>query len=339
MKKRSDKLVIRKKPTIKDIAKETGVSTTTVINVLANKITEVSTKTADRVKRKATELGYVRNLTAASLIGKGPHAFALIMTMAYNPVTPAQESDINPYYGEFILRLEHEARNAGLMLSLFGGSEEDYVNFVLQWNLGAAVLMGIQQAELPRRIAERGIPVILVDSAVQDSNFISVRTDDLLGGTIAADHLIKRGCKHIAYVGSTQQQPAAGPTLRRNGAQAACRKAGVKFQEFYHIATFDDGVKAAKEIIASGADGVFAAADNLAAGILHGLVQAGKRVPEDVAVIGYDNLLISRMVRPLLTTIDQGIGDKVKKIVELINSGKPGSIHTIEPRLVVRESA
>lgn len=330
----------RKKPTIKDIARETGVSTTTVLNVLGKKTSEVSEAVAAKVLKKAEELGYVRNLTAASLAGKGSHAFALIMTRAYVPLTPAHETDINPYYGEFILRLEHEARKAGYMLSLFGGREEDYVNFVLQRNLDAAVLMGIHMPDLPRVIAQRGIPVILIDSAFEDPHYISVRTDDLKAGNLAAEHLVRRGCTSVAYIGNTQQPPNSGPSLRLRGARETCQKAAVSFREFNHIATFEDGVNAASEVIAAGCRGVFAAADNLAAGLLHGLRAAGKQVPGDVAVVGYDNLLISRLSNPSLTTIDPGVGNKIKLIVDLIaNDGKPGRTHRVEPTLILRESA
>jgi len=331
---------IRKRPTIKDIARETGVSTTTVLNVLGDKTSEVSKGVAEIVRRKATELGYVRNLTAASLTGKrAANAIALIITKAYNPLTPSQESDINPYYGEFILRLEHEARRAGYMLSLFGGNEEDYVNFVLQWNLDAAVLMGVHKPDLPRVIAQRGIPVLLVDCAFKDPHYVSVHTDDLKGGVLAAEHLIQRGCKSIAYVGNTHQPRAASPSIRLEGVRKTCRKHRIPLKEFAHNATFEDGVNAAQEIASSGVDGVFAAADNLAAGVIHGLTLAGKRVPDDVAVVGYDNLLIARMIRPTLTTIEPGISAKVKTIIDLISNSEPGKVHTIEPTLVVRESA
>lgn len=330
----------KKKPTIKDIARETGVSTTTVLNVLGKKSSEVSEATAAIVLKKAAELGYVRNLTAASLSGKGSsHAFALIITKAYKPLTAAQESDINPYYGELILRMEHEARKSGLMLSLFGGSEEDYVNFVLQWNLDAAVLMGIERPDVPRIIAQRGIPVILIDSAFEDPQFISVRTDDQYAGKIATEHLVKRGCQSIAFVGSTEQHPNSSPSLRLRGVKETCEAAGVKFISINHIATFDSGVAAADEIAARGIDGVVAAADNLAAGIIYGLHAKNIRIPEDVAVIGYDNLLVSRMTRPSLTTIDQGLGDKVKCIVDLIKNGHPGQTHQVKPTLIIRESA
>ncbi len=328
-----------RKPTIKDIARETGVSATTVLNVLGGRVHETSASTAERVRRKAQELGYVRNLTAAALTGKRSNAFALIITKAYQPVTAEQESDINPYYGEFILRLEHEARKAGLTISLFGGDEDDYVNFVLERNLDAAVLLGIHKTDLPRSIVQRGVPVILVDSAIHDPHTISIKTDDRLAGEIAAKHLITRGRRAIGFVGDTWQPPDAAPSLRRLGAYQACVDAGINLVDIHAITSFEGGISAAADIANQNLTGIVAAADNLAAGIVSGLASRGVKIPDDVAVIGYDNLLIARLSQPPLTTIDQGMHEKVRTIVSMIKDGHAGSTRMIQPRLVVRASA
>ena len=329
----------RKKPTIKDVAREAGVSATTVLNVLGGRESETSADTADRVRQKARELGYVRNLTAAALTGRGSQSFALIITKAYQPLTPAHETDINPYYGEFIIRLEYEARKAGLTFSLFGGEEEDYMNFVLERNLDAAVLMGIHQPDLPRAIAQRGVPVILLDSAAHEATSVSIRTNDHRAGELAAEHLMRQGRKAIGFVGDTGQPPEAAPSQRRLGAHRMCRAAGLDVTDLHRIATVEEGRLAAADIARLGLDGVIAATDNLAAGIVSALPSFGKSVPRDVAVVGYDNLLIARLAQPPLTTIDQGLGEKVRLIIAMIKQRKPGSIHLIEPNLVVRESA
>lgn len=329
----------RKKTTIKDIARETGVSATTVLNVLGGRVAETSTETAARVRQKAEELGYVRNLTAAALTGRGSRSFALIITKAYHPLTPSHESDINPYYGEFIIRLEYEARKAGLTFSLFGGEEEDYMNFVLERNLDAAVLMGIHKIDLPRSIAQRGVPVILLDSAVHEEPAVSIRTNDLRAGEMATRHLLAQGRRSIGFVGDVEQPSDAPPSLRRIGAHRACRDAGIDLISIHCIATVEEGRRAASDIVRLGLDGVIAAADNLAAGVVSALPALGKQVPRDVAVVGYDNLLIARLAQPPLTTIDQGLGEKVRTIIAMIKERKPGSVHLIEPSLVVRESA
>lgn len=327
------------KPTIKDIARDTGVSTTTVINVLKGRDTEVSEATALRVRRRAGELGYVRNLTAASLVSRRSHAIALIVVNAYKPLNEEQEGDINPFYGDLILRLEHQARKRGYMLSLYGGSEEDYVDFILQRNVDAAILLGIRRPELPRTVARQGVPVLLIDSAIDDPHCIQVRTDEVRGGELAAEHLLARGCRPLMFVGNTRHPPQTMPSLRLKGAQNAATRQGVELHKTDCLATFEEGVRVAGQIAESGATGVFAAADNLAAGLITGLMDRGVRVPEDVAVVGYDNLLIARMIRPKLTTVDQKIGEKTRALLDLIENGRPGQKRIIQPELVVRESA
>lgn len=328
-----------RKPTIKDIARKVGVSTTTVINVLKNRNTQASAATIQKVKQTAQALGYVRNLTAASLVSRRAHAIALVITGGYSPSSPESESDINPFYGELILRLEHEARRHGYMLSVFGGDESDYVNYVLERNLDAAVLLGIRKPDLPRILARQGIQVVLMDSAFQDPIFAHVRTDDLRGGELAAEHLLSRGCRKIAFAGNTGMAPNAVPTLRLRGARLACERAGVPLLPFDLNAQFESGRAAAGDAIRSGADGIVAAADNLAAGLVRGLLEAGARVPEDVAVVGYDNLVIARTTQPALTTMDQGLGEKVRAVVDLIRTGRAGETRVIAPTLVRRQSA
>jgi LacI family transcriptional regulator len=328
-----------KKPTIKDIARDTGVSTTTVINVLRGRESEVSSETAIRVRRRADELGYVRNLTAASLVSRRAHAIALIIVRGYCPASPIEQADVNPFYGELILRLEHEARQAGYMLNLFGGDEADYVDFILQRNVDAAVLVGITRPELPNTVARQGVPVLLVDTVPSAPPHLFVRTDEQRGGALAAEHLIRRGCRSVVFAGDTRQPPDTVPSLRLEGARRACAAHRVPLRESHHLTTYEDGRRAAPNIAKLKADGVVVAADILAAGLVHGLLDLGVRVPEDIAVVGYDNLLMARVIRPRLTTVDQGLGEKVSAIVDLIRNGAPGQGRVVQPTLVVRESA
>ena len=328
-----------KKATIKDIAREVGVSTTTVINVLKNRNSQVSPATITKVREKAAELGYVRNLAAAGLVSRRSHAIALVVTGAYNPLSEDQETDINPFYGELILRLENEARKAGYMLTLYGGGEDDYVNFVLERNLDVAILLGVRKPDLPRILARQGVPIILIDSSFRDPALSHVRTDEVLGGQLATNHLLSLGRRSLGFLGSTHMSPESVCSLRLQGARQACAAAGIELREFGRLALFEEGLKAANEVAASGVTGVVAAADNLAAGLVCGLTASGRKVPEEIAVIGYDNVLLARTVNPTLTTIDQGLGEKVRAIMDLVKSGQAGVTKLVQPRLVVRQSA
>jgi len=328
----------RKKPTIKDIAREAGVSATTVINALAGRDAEMAAETAERVRMKARELGYVRNLTAAALSGKGSRSFALIITKAYQPVTEAHEADINPYYGEFILRLEHEARRAGFSFSLFGGDEDDYVNFVLERNLDAAVLLGIHKPDLPRSLVQRGVPVILVDSAVHDPQSASVKTDDRRGGELAPPATCSPAAAAAsAFSATSTSRPTPLPACGGSGPTSpastpACPSPSCTGSPRSRKAGPPPRTSWRRDLMAWSPPPTTSPPAWPEA-------SRGVRIPDDVAVIGYDNLLIARLATPPLTTIDQGMAEKVRIIVAMITNGQIGAIHHVHPTLVVRASA
>lgn len=329
----------RKKPTIKDVAQEAGVSIATVSNVLKGKRSEVSEATIQKILATIERLGYVKNLTASSLSSRRSNMIGVIIVGAFNPDPAKDTPEINPFYGEFVFRLEHEARSRGYTLLLYAGREEKYVNFLLQRNVDAAVLVGLTRVDLRGVIARHDIPLILFDGLVDDDQVMNVRTNEERGGEISVQHLVAKGRRRLAFLGDVPRNKTLIPSLRYAGARAACEKAGVPLHLVSRQTSFEDGLAAAGEIVERKIDGVVTAADVLAAGLIQGLKGANLRVPEDVAVIGYDNLLISKLVKPMLTTIDQGLDDKIQAVVDLVEKGDPGELRLIEPRLVVRESA
>jgi DNA-binding LacI/PurR family transcriptional regulator len=167
-----------------------------------------------------------------------------------------------------------------------------------------------------------------------------VRTNEEKGAALATEHLIKRGCKRLAFVGhGIKEFPLNIPAIRYRGAKKVADAAGIPLtaiEEWTHLA---GGKRAAPKVRELKADGVVTSADILAAGLIEGLKVDGVRIPDDVAVTGYDNLSVARMVTPALTTVDQELDNKVRAICELITEGQPGDVRVVEPRLVVRESA
>lgn len=313
----------------------------TAANALNNRDSEVSAAVSAKVKRKAAALGYVKNQYAASLASRKSNTISLILVNAYCPVSQEQETDINPFYGELILRFERAARIAGYRLDLYGGGEHDYVNFVLEQNAIAAVLVGSIDPKTSTKLSKQGIPILLLDFQKKIPRCINVYTDEVHGGFIAAEHLItKCGCRRLAFLGDTKKPAYTVPRLRRKGAKRACSKYGVEIVDLYHLTSFEDGRAAAGEVAMLGVDGVVTAADTLAAGLIEGLAKLKIPVPKKIRVVGYDNVLLSRTTRPALTTIDQGLGDKINAIIDVIKNGAPSAARVvIKPRLVVRDSA
>lgn len=329
-----------RKPTIRDIAREVGVSTTTVINVLKGRSSEVSPATSEKILGTVKRVGYVKNLTAAALSTRHSHVIAVVVAGAFHPDEARRHMDINPFYGDFIFRLEHQARARGYSLSLFAGREEDALPFLLQRNHDAVLVLGVTCWELPAQLEERGMSSILFDSFFEKEGFTRVCGDEELGGRLAAQRLIDRGCRKLAFVGDAHVEwRNLIPTKRYLAAAEAARNAGLPLDLLQASTSFKAGADATGAVLARGYDGIVAAADIVAVGLVQGLRHAGVDVPGQVAVVGYDNLLVARTCLPTLTTIDQHLDDKIRAALDLVQRPAPGKRIVIKPDLVVRESA
>ncbi len=330
------------KPTISDVARLAEVSVATVSYVLNNRTTEVSPATAERVMKAVRELNYVKNMAAASLSGQKSKLVAVIIPGIYGGQdTISDDHEINPFYGEFTFRLEHEARLHGYALCVHGGQEKDYVNFLIERSVDTAILVGVPESGLPKVLERENVYCVLYDSFEEDIRHSHVRTNEVKGGYLAAERLLDIKRRKIVFAGDLKSgRKDDVNVMRHRGAVKACELAEVDPIVAIDVSpSYEAGLKAAEEILRIGADGVVASADIIAAGIVEGLEIAGKRVPEDVAIVGYDNLPVSRLVHPQLTTIDQGLGQKVKAVVSMIRHRENGLIKIVDPKLVIRASA
>jgi LacI family transcriptional regulator len=328
-----------RKPTIRDIAREVGVSTTTVINVLKGRASEVSPATSKKIHQVVKRLGYVKNLTAASLSTRRSHVIAVVISGAFHPDEAKRSMEINPFYGDFVFRLEHAARARGYSLGLYAGNEEGALPFLLQRQYDAVLLLGVTCAHLPGQIVEHHLPLILIDSFVDRDVFMRVNGDEETGGYLAAQHLIKRGRRNLAFVGDAHPEwKNLIPTIRYNGALKACREAGLPLSLVQASTSFKAGAAATEQVLKAAYDGVVAAADIVAVGLVQGLRHQGVDVPGRIAVTGYDNLLVARTCLPNLTTVDQHLDDKIKAALDLVQTPATRKRIVIKPDLVIRES-
>lgn len=329
-----------RKPTITDVARAAGVSAAAVSYVLNGRLKEVSPATAQRVLEKVRELGYVKNLAAASLTGQRSRMLAVIIPTLYDPQAGGAEPPINPFYGEFLIRLEHEARQRGYALCFHTGREEENVHFLLQRNMDAAVLVGFSEWDLPGLLENPGIRCVLFDSHSHAPAHGHVRTNEQKGGYLSAERLIDIGRKRLLFLGAKPVNSSNNvPSERYRGAAKACEMAGVRLQVLETAVSYDAGLFAAQRIIDMAVDGVVTTADVIAAGLIDGLSRLGRSVPGDVAVMGYDNLPICQYTRPHLSSIDQGLREKVKAVMDLVEHPEPGAVRIIDPTRVLRQSA
>lgn len=328
---------------IKDVAVHAGVSVGTVSNVL-NHPSRVSSKTVKRVQKSITELRFVRNDAARQLRAGESRTIALLVFDAANPfftalARGAEDAATAEGYSVILantseshereqnyLDLFEEQRVRGILISPYGGVED---------RLSA--------------LKKFGIPSVLVDRVSENQEFSSVSVDDHAGGTIAMNHLLGLGRTRLGFVGGPLEIPQVADRLR--GAQDALKLSGDASLTVFETSatTVLEGRRAGERIRnlppAERPTALFAANDLVAIGLLQALVATGSlRVPEDIAIVGYDDIDFATSAIVPLTSIRQPsalMGETALKLLReeaLDPSKKPRRI-VFQPELVIRESA
>lgn len=294
-----------RRPSVKDVAELAQVSLGTVSNVL-NRPDRVSVGTRQRVEQAMTELGFVLNETARQLRMGRSNTFAYVMLDA-----------TNPFFTDVARGIELAAEKADLSLFLCNSDsretrERAHLAHLQQQRVDGILITPVdpRSSELAR-IARQGMPLVIVDRASDLGAFCSVTVDDRLGGRMAVEHLVDRGHTRVAYVGGPM---SIGQVRERHeGASAAWHDAGLPEADLIHVMTesltVEEG-RAAGERLAglprrSRPTAVFCANDLIALGLLQQVVSTGQRVPEDLAIVGYDDIAFAAGAAVPLTSVRQ----------------------------------
>lgn len=327
---------------IRDVAARAGVSVGTVSNVL-NQPDRVNEETRRRVLAAVHELGYVRNDAARQLRAGVSTTVGLVVL------------DItNPFFAELARGAQDEATRRGLSL-LIGSSdgqverEQSYLDTFEQHRVRGILLSPIADpVERLSNLSGHGIGAVLVDREAAGTGIHSVSVDDVAGGSLAARHLIERGCQHVAFVGPISSS-VRQVVDRLAGASDAAREAGVTLEVIDSRGLGvtqgrDVGKVIAERPPAARPDGVFAANDLLAVGVLQAFLMDGTvAVPEDIALIGYDDIDFAASTIVPLSSIAQPATLIGRTAIELLMNEDPGGNSTertvvFQPELVVRRS-
>ncbi|KHK97118.1 LacI family transcriptional regulator [Microbacterium mangrovi] len=327
---------------VRDVAEAAGVSVGTVSNVL-NRPDKVSSATATRVQDAIDRLGFVRNDAARQLRAGRSRTIGLVVLDLRNPffsdvARGAEERAEREGLSILVANSDEKAPREGAHLDLF---EEQRVLGVLVTPVG-------EDMRRLRRMHEHGIPAVLVDRESQDAAFASVAVDDLEGGRLAAEHLLQLGRRRLMFAGGPISLRQVSDRLE--GAQRAVAAVPGATLEFVgtEALTVDDGRRAAERIVSRDASGrpdaVFAANDLIALGVLQGLLQSREiRVPDDIALIGYDDIDFAGAAVVPLSSVRQPaqlIGSTAVELLLALESD-PGAEreHIVyRPELVVRAS-
>lgn len=332
----------RRRVTIDDIARHAGVTKTTVSRAL-NDRPDVNPETRDRIAEIAERLGYVPSATAKVLRTGRSHSMGM-----------ALPSFTWPGILEILRGVSDALDGLGYQVTLFpltrGEEAERDLVFRVMPSLpmdGLILILPPGMLRYVGELASRGVPVVLIDDRVEhrDRDFPSVGTTNVTGAQAATRHLLQLGRRRIAIITGPDEQDVSKNRLA--GYQAALEEAGVPFrQELVVRGNFEppSGRVAAESLLASREpfDAIFASNDQMALGALRALNAAGVCVPQDVALVGFDDDLAGRFTMPALTTVHQPLyemGSAAARTVVAAAEGQPIERHIeIPARLVVRES-
>ena len=338
-------MVTRERPTLEAVARRAGVSRATVSRVV-NGSTTVAVAIREAVHQAVAELGYVPNQAARSLVTQRTESIALIL-----PETANRVFSDDLFFPAVIrgVSMELEAADKQLVLMMAGSaaSHDRVERYAMAGHVDGVMFASMHGADpLPGSLARLGIPVVCsgrpMSPPVTPIPYVDV---DHFGGVAqAVQHLLGTGHRRIATIAGPQDMVAGIDRL--SGYRAALDAAGLATHIAIGDFTRESGVRAMDQLLANdpALDAVFVASDMMAHGALQALKDAGRRVPEDVAVIGFDDFEISRYSDPPLTTVRQPIVDMgrtmARQMLGLVNDEPDVPQAVVLPtELVVRSSA
>lgn len=305
--------------TIKQIAEKAGVSVASVSNVINGNFHKVSSETRAKIERIIRETDYKPNAVARSLATQESRIVALVIPNIGDYFT----FNSNPYYAELIAEVEKyvRAHDYCLMIRCIERCR-DIVPLLSSWNVDGAFFAGASTGEIREVRKNLKCPAVFIDSYCKDEGVACVGIDDYRGGFLSAQHLLNNGHRKIAFAA-----PAFGSEgviwERFCGFRDACLEKGVEIapDDIFKVDTVEsNSIVAGNDIALSPkkftAVGVMS--DLSACGIIQGLRQCGKSIPDDISVIGFDNLSICSFTYPKLTTISQDIQMKAQKAGDLL---------------------
>lgn len=326
---------------VTEVAAHAGVSLGTVSNVL-NRPDKVSPGTRTKVLAAIEELGFVRNEAARQLRAGRSRTIGLIVL-----------DTGNPFFADIAGGVEKTAADHGLSLVLCNSDEkserEEHYLSVLEEQRAFGILLvpAFYDSPLIAEIRRRGTPIVLVDRG-SSSNQCSVSVDDVVGGRLATAHLLERGHRVLVFVGGPVGLNQVADRLK--GAKQALRGSGAKLTVIETEAPNVAGGRQAGEQIAALAKAkrptaVFCANDLVALGVLQVMTRHGIRVPDDLALVGYDDIDFAAAAAVPLTSVRQPRTELGRTATELLMDevANTGTHHhrqvVFTPELIVRESS
>ncbi|AEB07398.1 transcriptional regulator, LacI family [Coriobacterium glomerans PW2] len=334
------------KVTLKEIAREVGLSPTSVSLVLNNRPNKVSQINRERIRAVARKKHYIPNQIARSLVTQHSNTLGLIV--------PNIESR---FFSSLAKNLEIRCRRRGYALFIMNAddassNDSELVRLLLNRGVDGLLLVLSDEMSPNERLIEDlsicPVPFVMIDRTIEGLRCDKVRFNSELGGYLATSYLLARGHRRIACLVNTHSNTGRA---RLAGYARAMAEFGVEvdpsrvLESDYYIA---DAYRASADLIGTDATGVFASSDNIALGLLKRLHECGRRCPRDISLVSYDNSAADALFEPALTSIEQSVDELSEHALELLFSRiaesaalsepTPAVERVLPPRLVEKES-
>ncbi len=336
-----------RRPTIRDVAKKSGLSVSTVSLVL-NEKSSVAKETRDKVQKVIAELNYHPQRSARGLASKSSGNIGLILTDDHFNVA-------EPFYTRVFLGTEFEARkhNYYVLLTTVAPTvrgTKEMPRFLLEHNVDGVIIVGKIGTPWIEYVRQLNLPIMLVDYEIPRHRLSTVTMDNNGGARLVVEHLLELGHTRIGFIGGDVEHPSIAARYRAYS--DVLQSHGIEIDSSWKSINetdtgIENGYRAAKRLLCTAANrptAVFAANDAMALGCMKYCKEVGLSVPESVAIVGFDNIEAGLLVEPRLTTVNVHREDMgamaVRRLVEMMRDKTDTMVTTTTPvELVIRESS
>ncbi len=325
--------------TLKFLSEKSGLSITAISLILNDKPVRVAPEKKKLVKELAAKYNYKPNMTAVALVTRKTKTIGLILP-----------DIVNPFFAVVASEIDKKFHDAGYNIILCNTNsdtslENQYVEMLDEKRVEALVICASDERK-PCDLSgfyEQGIPVIFFDRYYEDSKLV-VSIDNAEGARQAVKYLIDNGHRNIAMITGPLNYRSA--QARLDGYKCAFENSGIEINDNHIVVgdyTFAGGKAAAEKILKyKEVSAIFASNDLMAYGVIKELSDKGKKIPDDISVVGFDDLNFSQMLRTPLTSVKQNLKELAESVFELTMKAMSGHIapvhKVIKTRLVERES-
>lgn len=326
-----------------EVAKKAGVSKTTVSRIINGNYAHVNETTKKRVMRIVEELNYRPNALAQSLKQMKTNVVAIVLSNLQNP-----------FWSKVLQGVEDTCRSHEYNLMICNSNDEPELESkhieVLQMKQVDGIIVNptMKNKKLFHELVEKSFPIVTINRKIEGVTIETVGVDNIMGATLAVDHLVKNGCQSIAIMVYPLQ--GISPRIERiEGYKQALLKNGLSINNNHIRMIKEENGLAKKEVKkllsqTDRPDAIFSTNNMMTLEILEGIKELGLLVPEDVKLLGYDETVWSEHLNPPLTTVFQPsyrMGElAAEKLINLLHSDKreDPEIKLLEPKLVIRKS-